>query len=187
MRQILTRWVVPGSASDITTVMNFESAPPVADQRQSVQDFWLGFTGLLGAGVSWVVEDAGDEYDAASGTLSGDWSDPVQLIGPPSGGSGGVVPNASMLLIRWRTGAIRNGRRVTGRTFVPGIGVGNLTNGELTANAQGFASLAAADMVSDGVGFSVWSRPQNGAGGALSEVVAGTCWNELATQRRRRG
>lgn len=187
MRQILTNWVVPGSSSDITTVMNFAETASIAEQRQSVQDFWLGFTGILGAGVSWVVRDSGDTLSEATGELTGDWSDPVQLIGPPSNGTGAVVPNASMLLIQWRTGRIRRGRRVTGRTFIPGVSSGNVENGELTANAQGFASLAAADMVSDGVGFSVWSRPIDGSAGILSEVVSGSCWNELATQRRRRG
>lgn len=187
MRQIITNWVVPGSSSDITTVHNFTETATVAEQRQSVQNFWLGFTGLLASGVSWVVRDSGDLLDEATGGLTGDWSDPVQLIGPPTNGTGAVVPNASMLLIQWRTGRIRRGRRVTGRTFIPGISSGMLENGELSANAQGFASLAAAGMVSSGVGFSVWSRPVDGSAGVLSPIVSGACWNEMATQRRRRG
>lgn len=188
MRQIITRWVVPGSSGNIQTVMNFaDNLGDINDQRQAVQDFWLGFTGLVANGVSWTVETSGRVLNTQTGNLENEWFDQETMVGPPSAGTGQVVANATMVLVRWRTDTIAGGRRVQGRTFVPGLSVGQMSDGQLTPTAQGFVNTAAADFVAKQVGFGIWSRPSQNAGGQLSQVISGSAWGELATQRRRRG
>lgn len=69
---------------------------------------------------------------------------------------------ASGAVITWRTGTVKNGRRVRGRTFlVPLANVAYETDGTLNASALSTLQTAAQGMINNS-GFSnpcVWSRP----------------------------
>lgn len=106
-------------------------------------------------------------------------------------GSGGTdsVPDASQILVRHNTGIVLDGRRVRGRTFIPGANRAQIVGGNFGGASvfdTEFARLAA-------VGHGVWRKPvRNAAGqitrpGLLVPVNGYSTWSEWAVQRRRRG
>lgn len=99
------------------------------------------------------------------------------------------VADASQVLFRWSTGRIHNGRRVAGRTFIPGLPVGSLAGGNLAAaTVTDFASKLASFITATASDpLVVWHRPVNGAGGIAFSVTGGSVWPEIAVLRRRRG
>lgn len=123
----------------------------------------------------------------ASGTLTG-----VASVNPGNAVVGNnasqSVADASQVLFRWNTGVIHQGRRMVGRTFIPGLPVGSLDGGNLkaasaadfaTKNAAFIASLSSDPLV-------VWHRPKHGSGGMTFVVSGGSVWSEMAVLRRRR-
>lgn len=92
------------------------------------------------------------------------------------------LPDATQGLLRFRTGLIRNGRRVQGRAFIPGIVrlasvAGN--NGDAAAWTNDAAALPLSPLV-------VWSRPGPAGAGVAAQVTSVDCWTEFAVLRRRR-
>jgi hypothetical protein len=187
INQVLTRWSVPNGAADVTTVMNFDEGTPVAQQRAALATFWEDASEALNQNVVWTIEGAGRILDEATGTLVGTWADGPPITGAGASAGTGVVANATMLLVRWRAPMIVNGRRLQGRTFIPGASddanqageVEPLTVAGLTASAQA--------LVNAGVGFGIWSRPAGPRPGQFHEANDADLWREFAVQRNRRG
>lgn len=100
------------------------------------------------------------------------------------------VADSSQVLMRWNTGHIVGGRRLVGRTFIPGLPVGSLTAGNLSgASAADFATKGQnlITTLSGSAPLVVWHRPKAGAGGEAWAADVATCWTEMAVLRRRRG
>jgi len=88
--------------------------------------------GLFPAGLTMQVPAAGDVVDESTGTITGSWSAPAVAIVTATGG--GTNTGASGAIVRWETSAVRNGRRVRGRTFlVPLVSTAFESNGSLVA------------------------------------------------------
>lgn len=187
MRQVLVRWTVPGGSGTILNVFNFADTGDISSARAAINAFLSPLGNRLGNGVRWSIDVSGKELDTRTGQLTGEWSDGPAYDGGGSDGGGQAVANATSALIRWGTNTVSGGRRVRGRTFIPGLSVSQLTNGELGSAAQTAFNESAQNMLSDGVDFGIWHRPTQNSGGNLSLVVSGAAWRELATQRRRRG
>ncbi len=184
MYEVLTRWVAPGTPGGIS-VMYFEDSADITNVRAKLAVLWAAIDNQLATGVTWTIDTTGRTLNAATGTLTGFWNDATALSGVGAL-SGSAVGNSSQILLRWRTDDIVAGRLVQGRTYVPGMGAGLLSNGEI-AGASRAAMAAAAETFTTGVnGPYVWHRPKNGSGGSLHQATSGECWNELAVQRRRR-
>lgn len=103
---------------------------------------------------------------------------------PVSGSSAGAaLPDAAAVLCRWNTGVIVSGRFLRGRTFLPGCTVGLMAAGNLAGSGYTTLNSAASTLAGATPRIAIWSR----AHGVLHPVQAGSVWNEVATQRRRRG
>ncbi len=120
--------------------------------------------------------------DDATGHLTGvevsgvSYADTGTLTGQP-------LPFATQALIKWHTGAIVAGRRLAGRTFIPGM-TENLNDAGVP-NADLLTTLNAAIAVlanGDPDSAVVWSRKHH-----VSAVMSsGTPWTEYAVLRSRR-
>lgn len=96
--------------------------------------------------------------------------------------SGDAVPNAAMILVRWRTGVFLSGRELRGRTFIPGCTETSVdANGNLGSTAIAAINTANATLIS-GSEFGIYSPTKN----AYSDASSGSTWSEFAVLRSRR-
>jgi len=183
-REIITEFQTD-AGSGFLAVMFFDFADPVADQRASLSTFWGAVDASLNNGISWRVQTGGRELANTTGVLTGVWSDATAYTGT---GAGTVdpVPDASQVLFQWHTSAIINGRILKGRTFVPGLEISAITNGNVDPAFIPNFETYGNTLISDAVGFGVWHRPVLAAGGSFEPAVTCTVWSELAVLRRRR-
>lgn len=183
-REIITRWTTLAGGSFVT-VMHFVPANSVATQRAAIRTWLLSALAACASTTSATVATEGRDLSDTTGEVVGFWNDGTAQTA--SGTITGQAPDAAQGLVRWRTSTVVNGRRLQGRTFIPGIGASAVSAGNLSSSAQ--ASLiggttALLDPVA--VGFQIWHRPVNGAGGQVSIVTERSAWSELAVQRGRR-
>jgi len=183
-REIIVDWTTIAGGGRVS-VFFFTDGNPIASQRTALATFLGSVDGFLHSSTTWVIRTSGRELDDATGALTGTWT-AVTGHGGIGGGSTGPIPDASQVLVRWKTSAIVAGRFLQGRTFLPGLDRANLTDGNLTSSVQTSMSSDAQGLASAGVGLSVWHRPVLGAGGQREDADLGTVWSELAVLRRRR-
>lgn len=185
VREILTTWTLPSGGSH-KSVMYFDTVPAIAVQRAALNTFWNSIRVLQSTGTVYRIDEVGRELDTATGVLTGAWAEGT--VYNQAGSSGSVpVPDAAMMLIQWRTGNITNGRFVRGRTFVPGLGIGQTTGGNVIPSAITTANAAATALIGSAAKLYVWHRPVAGSGGGNVLVTQATIWSEFAVLRRRRG
>jgi len=188
----LVRTLISGANVQGGGVSTFAFEDPVSDAAATdllaeLQVFWGDVSQMLDEDVTLTMEDNPAQYVASTGVLQNVYSAtaPAAVTGVQPGDS---VPRASQALIRWATAEIINGRRLRGRTFIPGItstlttDAGGLDGGavaQLAQAANDFIDAAPAPMV-------VWHRPVNGAGGSTGLVTIASVWDQFAVLRSRR-
>jgi hypothetical protein len=183
MMRLRLNW--SGSASGFS-VMHFDGSIATPGNAQGAADaaaaWWAGFADRFATAQSMRVDPEVLEVNIATGQTIG----VTTVTSSTVAGTGGAVqvPQASMVLVQWRTGNFVGGREIRGRTFIPGLISGALTNnGELATAAQSdilahsttLADFAAPSMV-------VYS-PTNGA---QATVASASVWTEMAVMRSRR-
>lgn len=186
MREITTKWTTRRGAPGVS-VMYFEEAASIAAQRLSLAVLWESVAAAMDLFTTWEIATEGRSLSPVSGELTGTWVESTLRDGTGDVSGGGPIPDATQALIQWQTGVIRRGRRVRGRTFVPGFADAVIIDGELGSGTVAGITTSAQTFVDSGVGFGVWHRPINSVGGELIPVSVATVWTELAVQRRRRG
>lgn len=185
VREIITNWSLVGRGG-MKTVMYFNAATAVATQRTALQAFWTSIKAFQASTTLYDIDIAGRELDMATGALTGAWSEPSVKNGFGTNGAQAVA-DASMALIQWQTGVIVGRRFLRGRTFVPGLGIAQLSQGNLLGTtATAFVNYGAT-LASSGASFVIWHRPIAGSGGNMQSPAGVTCWSEMAVLRRRRG
>lgn len=185
MREIITDWVTPGSPGGVT-VMYFDEAVAVEDQRVMIGAAWDELEAVLVTGTSWSVRDSGRIMDETTGTLTGLWSDPTPIFGVGTNVAEPVA-NSTQLVLQWLTGTVINGRVVRGRTYVPGLSRNSTSaSGGPNATTRGAGLAAGANLIALPNGFGVWHRPSPNGVGSLVEVTATGVWEEFGVQRGRR-
>lgn len=184
-REIVVDWTT-ASGGGKASVFMFGTSSTIATQRVGLRNFLQSVDNLLTPANTWSIRTTGRELDNATGALTGTWTDGTTYTGAGAV-TGEPVPDASQILIRWKTDHIVGGRFLQGRTFIPGCVVGNIDDGNLSAAAVTVAANAAAQLIADAVQVGVWHRPTSGSGGVWWAADSGTAWNELAVLRRRRG
>lgn len=187
VHEYILNWTTPGGSGRSTIYTR-----PTGDP-QTITNSIRTWAGLICQGLSNQVSvTPGSEVrrlDVNSGMLTGVFSvTPGTTI--PGNVSQQPVADANQVMLRWGTGTIVNGRRLVGRTFLPGLPVGSLSGGNIAAatvtdfgnkaNALVTALAGTAPLV-------VWHRPVNFTGGSDALTTGGTCWSEVAVLRRRRG
>lgn len=184
LREILINWTGPGHNPKLT-VTYWDAEKPLEPQREALRQFVFGIRGML-AGYSATIARVGDIVNDLDGVLADEWSSTVDA----SVSGTGVTPSvadSTQALVRWRTSTIVNGRRLRGRSFIPGISSQYLSNGNLSGSGVTTITGAAAALVATNTGLRVWHRPTGGSGGQSADVTSASVWEEFATQRRRRG
>ena len=184
--QIETNWTFENGQGGTSVMYASTGTADVAFIRASLATFFAACEPSLDSLTTWTIRTTGDVVDSASGVLVGDWAEGTSRTGAGNL-SGQPLANATQILVQWRTGAIINGRRVRGRTFIPGVGALAADGGQLAAARQTEINVAADALVAALTPqFGVWHRPTSGSGGDLATITDGTAWTEFAVQRRRR-
>lgn len=183
--QITLRWSgVPNSPGGVWLAHAASVADAVTLGNAIPSAFGAGMGGYFidSATISWDGEVR--EYNSATGVLIG-----AATSSPETASYGTAtddpVANATQVLMRWGTGAVVSGRRLRGRTYVPGLHKSALAGGELLAAAQTAIQTTVDEIVALGL-LHIWHRPVNGGGGQDRPVTGGSVWNELAVIRNRR-
>ena len=165
MYQIRSNWTGFSGAPGFTN-MYFETTDPLAagaaTATQNVATFWNSVKSVLPADVTVVCDSEVNTIDDINGQLQ----DSLAVTGGGAVGSGaGVYSAPTGAVVDWSTGAIYEGHRVVGRTFlVPLVGSVYETNGTLTTAAINTINAAASALrLAAGPVFGVWSRPFHGA------------------------
>lgn len=184
MRQIEVQWSTP--AGGAVSVFNLDDAIPVAGQRAGIQAFLNDFAENQSTEFSWTIPTEGRELDPATGLTQDFWSDPTLQTGNGDT-TANYVPDATQVLFRWRTDAVVAGRRVQGRTFMPGLLSSLVVGGNVQGGALVLLQGMATALVESGIGLGVWSRPTEGRAGSFALATQGSVWSEFAVQRGRRG
>jgi hypothetical protein len=104
--------------------------------------------------------------------------------------SNGELPPATMICATWNTGAIVNGRRVRGRTFLGPLDNSCLQNdGTLSSSSITHANALSSAWTDAGLTTTlscVWHRPVGGTGGSNHEIISATIRDKFAVLRSRR-
>lgn len=182
-REITVNWTTPSGAH--LSVLNFDSATSVAAQRAALGALLTDLRSTLSTSVSANVATEGREFEETTGDTTGFWAESTPYTATGSAASQPVA-DATMVLFRWRTDQVRAGRRIQGRTFIPGLNSAALNAGNLSIAALTAFNAIATEWVAADVGFRVYSRPTETSPGVLAEPVSGDTWSELAVLRRRR-
>lgn len=184
MLEVTTSWTIP-SGVPTKSVMYFADGSDLPTCRERIWGAFNGFMDSIATGVSFSVDNSARVLNPATGVLLGLQTDATPRTASGSGAAKPVA-DATQVLIRWFTGQVINGRFVQGRTFIPGLDANLLTNGNLSSGAGADFAAAADAMITPSVGFGVWHRPKNGAGGQLVQCTDTGVNVELAVLRRRR-
>jgi len=165
-----------------------DTQPLAQGAAQRVYDFFFAIRSLLPAPVRLDVEPDVDVLEDTTGELLNSFG-----ITPPaviSGTVAGTYSAASGAVVNWRTGGIRAGRKIRGRTFIVPIAAsqydaaGQLATASRTTLTTAAAALAAQTGSPD---LGVWARPTAaGASDGKWSVVTGSNVPSIAAILRSR-
>lgn len=153
-----------------------------------LQTFFQAIKGNFPSGLVITVPNQGDLIDVSNGVLQGGWTDSG---GSTTSGTGSTTfAEGSGLRIRWGTGALRNGRKITGTTFVVPAVSAAFTTGGLVAGATVTANVAAGNalIAAQAVNFVLWSKPHSkaAADGSSHAITSCACPVQPTQLRSRR-
>ena len=175
------------------TFDNLTDAAARTAAATAVKNFFEGIKPHLPFNVSVTVQQTVQEYDMATGVLTGE----SQIVGVPAATTGtgtGAYAAGSGFFIGWNTGLIFAGRRLKGRTFIVPATDCFSTDGTLTPTAISAAQGAAAALIAAaGANLAVWGKtynkttvPPTQVGGALAPVDSATVKDQASQLRTRR-
>jgi len=156
-----------------------DSPTDVAAAVAAVGDFWDDLKGLIATDVQWAIDDEVLELNSA-----GQVTNSFTIAGPTGAGTStsALLPVASQLLVQWRTGLYQAGREIRGRTFVPGVVVGNNVDGKVGTTTRGIVDAACIAYVGTAATPAVWSKKNS----TVTPISAGFCWEQFAMLTSRR-
>lgn len=152
----------------------------------AVEDFWNGFGGSLDNSVTVLVEGDVAVVDDFTGNLLSVSSATPRV--PVFSATGAPLPRSQQALCRWATQTYIGGRRLRGRTFVPGVMTANMTEGRPDPSVVAAYGVVGQALVTDSATqLVVWHRPDDsGSNGSSHLVTDASFWSEYAVLRSRR-
>lgn len=161
-------------------------APSGVDPTGDLVTFFNAIKALFPSGLTWTVQNGGDELSDATGVITGAWAG---AGGTGVVGSGGGLAYAAGVgcYVNWQTGTIVNGRRVRGRTFLTHmITTAYDTSGTIT-NANVVTIQNAANAVVAGGKTVIWHRPSpGGSNGSSAALLSANVPDQVTSVRTRR-
>jgi len=171
------------TGNPLLSTMYFDtSATNSTDAADAVEVFWQAAETVMSSECTWAIERECAIVNPVNGEITS-----IEDSGSDRAGSGDLtdqlLPPATQGLVQWHTGAVVAGRRVAGKTFIPGLTEDGSSAGiPSTAVLASLSDAAAAIQAATPAGFVIFSR-KHGAGYA---VTSGTVWTEFAVLRSRR-
>lgn len=156
LNRVRVTWAgLAGGPGVSTHFFDTSATPPLAQIRAA----YAGLSNLIPNQVTIQVQNAGDQIDAATGKIVGDWAG-TAVAAVTSASSGSFSP-ACGAVVDWRSSVIVNNRRLRGRTFiVPLLSVAFSTAGQLTPAAlTTLQTFATGLMPGTGPAMQLWARP----------------------------
>lgn len=156
-----------------------------------VRTFWDTCRNHMTFGLQMVVESEIPVIDERDGKMIGlHVGAGASVVG---NGTGETLPTATQALVQWFTNGIVNGRKVRGRTFVPGMMEANNSGGLPTGTIDSALQTAANTLIATAPFLVVWSRPVSGEEpgtvarvGTAHNVLSSNVWAQWAVLRSRR-
>lgn len=173
---------VGGSPAYFTLYMDLEpgTAQEGSDSMAALMDAW---SDRQLPQVTWQTDDLVVFVDPVTGQPTGSAS--VTSATGSGSNSGTMVPRASQVLVRWKTGLYPLGREIVGHSYVPYFYGGILQSDGTLLDTERAAIETATNTVYSTAGLTapvVWSRKQ----GAFFPTNEAQIWDELAVMRSRR-
>lgn len=182
VRQILVRGEAPSTRPTVN-VFHFSDGTDYQDAADALETMYTHWRASVSEDYQFNVEAEARQLNTATGALEAvnyvTWDAPVQ----GNVTTQGPLPEANAFLVRWLTPMVVGSRLLRGRTYLPGITMGSVEDGQVIPASREWLAEGAADFVEDlSGGFVIWSRVH----GVAVPVTAGSIWPEVALQRRRR-
>jgi len=158
-----------------------DDAGSAAAAVTQVGAFWAALDGLMDNALTITVQADVPTINVGTGEMTALNVDTPVVHGGDSAGD--PLPFATQGGIQWNTDTFVGGRRLVGRSFLPGFTDDTLdTDGTPTAGTISGMVSAAAAIVGGDPAFCVWSRTHGNASSVESATVRDTYW----VQRSRR-
>lgn len=187
IREVIVDWTTLSGPGKVSVFHFAAPTVSVATQRAALGTMLMIIDSNLVEETEWSIRTEGRILESTTGELTGSWTDATVREGA-GGASGNSVTDPTQVLLRWRTGQIRNGRFLIGRTFIPGLNEGYTTGGNIAPGILTTWGAAMSTFVGSASGFGVWGKPSGTAGaGVFHEATGSQVWSEAAVLRRRRG
>lgn len=173
---------------DLTTSAALDAA------GTATRAFFQSMAGLIPTGTTIQVSPVVDEFDAASGLLTGSDSMTTTPAVVTSTATSSRYAAGSGFVVTWNTDTIFRGHRVRGRTFiVPASGLAFEPDGSLDPLTVTTATTGATALVNAAAELAIWSRhfeiingQQEQTDGAVVPVRSGTVKDTASQLRSRR-
>jgi hypothetical protein len=153
----------------------------------ALRTFWVAVAAYFPTAVTIAVPNAGDQFQEATGLITGTWTGPAQATVPGSGGVG-AYSSTSGAMIRWTPNGVVDGRRPIGKTFiVPGTAALLSTSGTVPGAAvTALTNAATALLTAYGGSMKLWHRKNAKGAGQQLTILSGACSNKQVVLRSRR-
>lgn len=173
-------------ASGLPGVSTFYFDSTTVDMT-ALRTFWVAVGPFMPTGVSIQVPNSGDQFNEATGLITGTWSGPAQTAVAASGGAGAYLSTAGPM-IRWTPNGVVDGRRPIGKTFlVPYIAGGfSSAGGILGANVTTLTTAATNLLTAYGGSMKLWHRKNAKGAGTQLTILSGACTGKQVVLRSRR-
>lgn len=158
------------------------NATEAQNAATAVGNFWNAVDFELSNTVTWVTQAEVAQVNEVTGDVVDAWAVTTQT--GTGAKTGDILPTMNQALVRWNTNSFINGRRVQGRTYVPGMTeINNTVTGGPNGSVTGLLGTAAAALIADANSeLVVWSRRN----GVIRTVTSGTPLTTYAVLRSRR-
>lgn len=186
LNEIVAAWTTPAGTKGRTITYFAADAASIEAQRAALDDFLSAYVPYCATTVSYTVERQGRVIQDSNGQHIADWTGSLNLTASGTQ-TDGPVPDVAQVLAKWATESFAGGRRLQGRTFLPGLARANVEGGNVATGVLTAVATAGNALVGAGVGFGIWHRPTATSAGSFALASQASVWTEMATQRRRRG
>nr|CRY96176.1 hypothetical protein [uncultured prokaryote] len=105
------------------------------------RDFWDSLMDKVTSELTWTLNQESVTINEATGQITA--VDPVPAKTRPGGADDDPLPLQCQALIRLGTDGLRDGKRVRGKIYVPGLTESSSTNGAVTIGAAATSAIAA--------------------------------------------